>query len=75
MKMKFKKFEILTDERQFIFISNLKKKFYPDFESLLRSIPNNLILKAESKTIEDLLFEIRSIKNIIEEVIETYAKT
>ena len=71
MELEFKKFKIWSDEKQF----NLQYKkgektgqtfHFSDFGSLLKSIPNKVILKSESTNIDELIKELKDLKYFIE---------
>ena len=69
MEIKFKKFTITRDSRQFILKYHNDKiqqnYYYASFESLIRSLLKKQLLKSDAKSVEEIVKEIRSFKREI----------
>lgn len=71
MEIEFKKFTITNDKIQFILIYKKGEKgerryYYGDLASLLRELPNKVLLKREAKTVSELIRELQELKKFID---------
>lgn len=70
MELQFKKFKITNDTRQFILTYEGdkpgKKYHYGDLLSLLNALPNKVLLKKESKKVDELIRELQELKRFID---------
>lgn len=68
MELKFKKYTIISEKRQFTLIRNGKKEEkwnYSDIRSALNAIPTKSLLKEEFHTRKEILAELEEIKEWI----------
>jgi len=75
MELEFKKFKIKSDDRQYTLQYRKGEKanqyfHYSDFESLIRALPNKVILKSEATKIDELMKDLRDLKYFIERTVK-----
>lgn len=70
MELQFKKFKITSDKRQYILRyegdKTAKNYYYSDLLSLLRALPDKVLLKKEATKVDELIRELQEVKKFID---------